>query len=203
MKISSLLIVSYFIGSIPFGFLLAWWVKKIDIRNFGSGNIGATNVFRVVGGGWGILVFILDFLKGFFPLFLVRLYSAPSPKYIYIIAALVAVCAVCGHNWSIFLKFRGGKGVATSLGVIVGLSLIFPKLWIVLALSFSVWIAVFLICRYVSLASILSALSFFILSLTFVLPKEMKVLSFLLFIFILVRHKKNIKRLLNREEKRF
>lgn len=202
MGIISLIVLSYLIGSIPFGFLVAYFVKGIDIRKFGSGNIGATNVFRVVGRKWGIFVFILDFLKGFLPLFLVKSYLG-GDSHIHIAAVLVTVFTVCGHNWTIFLRFKGGKGVATSLGAMTGLSLIFPKLWIVLVFSLCIWIIVFLLSRYVSLASILAAAAFLAFSFVFSLSKEVKILSFLLFIFILLRHKKNIKRLLNRRESRF
>lgn len=202
MKIISLLILSYLIGSIPFGFLVAYFVKGIDIRKFGSGNIGATNVFRVVGKKWGIGVFILDFLKGFLPLFLVKFLISDSGV-MHLAAVLVTIAVVCGHNWTIFLKFKGGKGVATSLGAIVGMSLIFPKLWFVLLLSLCVWIFIFLLSRYVSLASMVAAAAFLTFSFSFSLSGEVKILAFFLCIFILIRHKKNIKRLLSKNENRF
>ena len=159
-------VLSYFLGSIPFGFIVAYLVKEIDIRNFGSGNIGATNVFRVVGKGWGIFVFILDFLKGFLPLVLTKfLLTSPQDNYIFV---LVAVMSVCGHSWTIFLKFKGGKGVATSLGAMSGLSFIFPELRLVILLALCVWALVFLISRIVSLASLCAIVSFFIFSLLLV-----------------------------------
>lgn len=197
---SALLIFSYFLGSIPFGFLVAYLVGKIDIRNFGSGNIGATNVFRVVGKKWGILVFIFDFLKGFFPPFLVGLLLPFSPNCIFLFASCVVVA---GHNWPIFLKFKGGKGVATSLGAVSALSLVFPGLRIVLTLSLSVWAGIFLIFRLVSLASLSATAVFFVLSLFFSVPWEIKIFSFILLILILIRHKKNIKNLISKKEFRF
>jgi len=197
---SILLVVSYLLGSIPFGFLIAYWVKKIDIRNFGSGNIGATNVVRIVGKKWGVFVFILDFLKGVLAPCLVA-YLAPGVSNFIII--LAAVLVVCGHNWTIFLKFKGGKGVSTSLGAVAGLGFVFPKLWIVLGISLAAWVVVFRISKYVSLASLTAAASLFIFSLVFSLPNEIKVFSFLLFVFIVLRHKKNIYDLLTKREKNF
>ncbi|UCD15668.1 MAG: glycerol-3-phosphate 1-O-acyltransferase PlsY [Candidatus Omnitrophota bacterium] len=200
MIILILLLVSYFLGSIPFGFLVARFVRKIDIRQFGSGNIGATNVFRVVGKEWGVLVFILDFLKGFLPPFMMKFFLPGLANSIYIICAILAVC---GHNWTPFLKFKGGKGISTSLGAIVALSFIFPKLWGSIGLAICAWIVVFFIFRYVSLASIIAAAVFFVSSLILSLPIEVKILCFVLFIFIIVRHKSNIKKLISRKEHRF
>lgn len=193
------LIFSYLIGSIPCGFIVAYFVKGIDIRKFGSGNIGATNVVRVVGKKWGILVFLLDFLKGFFPPFLAHLLPQAN-NYTYILAAILAVC---GHNWTIFLKFKGGKGVATSIGSLCGLSMIFPKLWFVLLISLVIWLVVFFIFRYVSLASLLLGASFFVFSLVFSLPKEIKIFSVFLCLFIFIRHKNNINKLFAKKEHKF
>jgi glycerol-3-phosphate acyltransferase PlsY len=196
----ALLCLSYLLGSIPFGLLVGYRVKKIDIRKFGSGNIGATNVWRVVGKRWAILVFILDFLKGFIPILIVKSFLSSPENYIFI---LIAICSVCGHNWSIFLKGKGGKGVAVSLGAVSGLSVVFVNLWIVVGLSILVWLIILFTFRYMSLASVSGGGAFFIFSLIFSLPGELKLLSFLLFVFILIRHKKNIKDLLKRKESRF
>lgn len=196
------LVLSYFLGSIPFGFLITYFVKKIDIRNFGSGNIGATNVVRVAGKKWGILVFILDLLKGFLALLITYSFFPPAavPFYYYIFSA---AAAVFGHNWTPFLGFKGGKGVAVSLGSLIGLTFIFSGLGIILVLSLVVWIVVFFIFRYVSLASIFAAANFFACSWIISTPKEIKILSFFIFMFILARHKKNINRLFARQEHRF
>jgi len=193
------LFITYLIGSIPFGLVLAYLVKGIDIRKFGSGNIGATNVVRVVGKKWGILVFVLDFLKGFLPLFLAKVLLA-SANSIYIFTAILSVC---GHNWPIFLKFKGGKGVATSIGSICGLSIIFPNLWFVLLISLGLWLIVFFIFRFVSLASLLLGLSFFVFSFVFPLPKEIRIFALILCLFIFIRHTKNIKNLFAKQEHRF
>jgi glycerol-3-phosphate acyltransferase PlsY len=200
MGVIGLFAFSYLVGSVPFGLVIAYLVKRIDIRQFGSGNIGATNVVRVVGKKWGILVFALDFFKGVFAPLLTKFFLSDPPNIIYILAALFSIS---GHIWPVFLKFKGGKGVATSLGALCGLSVIFPKLWIVVFLSSAVWFVFFFIFRYVSLASILLSISFVIFSFIFSLPKEIKYFSFLLCLFIIFRHAKNIKNLLARKEHRF
>jgi len=136
-------ILAYFIGSIPTGFL---WAKArgIDIRTVGSGNIGATNVMRTLGKGPGIIVLVIDAAKGFIPVFLVR---GQGP-------ALQIVCClgvIAGHNWTCWLKFKGGKGVATSAGALAAM-LPGPLVCVL-----TVWAVVFGISRYVSLASICAA----------------------------------------------
>jgi len=195
-----LLILSFLLGSIPFGYLVARAVKGIDIRKVGSGNIGATNVLRMVGKKWGILVFVLDFLKGFIPPLAVKVFLSQPLNYVFILAAFLAVC---GHTWTPFLKFKGGKGVATTLGAMGGLSFIFVNLWLVFFLSILVWFVAFRLTRYVSVASLIAAGSFFLLSFAFSLPLEVKMLSGILFLLILVRHKDNIKGLLENKEHRF
>ena len=196
------LVLSYFLGSIPFGFIITRCVKKIDIRQCGSGNIGATNVVRVLGTGWGILVFSLDFLKSLIPILMARflLPLKPAEHYIFV---LMAILAVCGHNWTPFLNFKGGKGVATSLGGMVALSFIYPKLSIVIIIALSCFAVVFFISRYVSLASLVAVCVFFIVSLVILKEIELKILSFFLLFLIVIRHAKNIKNLLAKKEHRF
>ena len=200
MGVVNLLILSYLIGGIPFGFLAVYLVKKADIRGLGSGNIGATNVTRVLGKKWGISVFVLDFLKGFIAPLIVPFFVSNPPTFLFILA-IIAV--VCGHNWTPFLQFKGGKGVSTSLGGIAGLSLQFSSLLILFLIAILVWVVVFFIFKIVSLASLASAFSFFVFSLIFSLTLEFKVFSLLLFVFILIRHKKNIKNLLKNKESHF
>ncbi|MDD3296033.1 MAG: glycerol-3-phosphate 1-O-acyltransferase PlsY [Candidatus Omnitrophica bacterium] len=190
------LILSFISGSMPFGFLVAYAVRKIDIRKFGSGNIGATNVYRVVGKSWGVTVFILDFLKGFFPVLIAKNFVSSSDSFL----ILVAVLAVCGHNWTPFLRFKGGKGVTTSLGALSGLGFVFPGLGWGLITAIGIWLVVFLIFRFVSLASITASLGFLVLALIFVNSVSIKIVSFLLCVFIVFQHRKNIKRLLNKTE---
>lgn len=202
MRESIPIVLSYLLGSIPFGFIIAFVVKGIDIRNFGSGNIGATNVFRVVGKVWGIAVFLLDFVKGFLPPFLVaRFFTAGHPQGYLILTC--AVLAIVGHNWPVFLRFKGGKGVATSVGVIFGLGFVFSHLWLILGLSLLVFVVTFLIFRYVSLASMVSAAAFVVFSFVFKVSGEIKFFSFLLLAFIILRHKKNIKNILAKKEYKF
>ena len=200
MEILKLLVLSYIIGGVPFGFLVVYLVKKADIRELGSGNIGATNVTRVLGKKWGISVFVLDFLKGFIVSLIVPICISNPPTFLFILA-IIAV--VCGHNWTPFLKFKGGKGVSTSLGGVTGLSFYFPSLLMLLAIAVLVWAVVFFIFKIVSLASLISVFSFFVFALIFSLPLEFKIFSLLLFVFIAVRHKKNIKNLLTNKESHF
>ena len=196
----NLLILSYLIGGIPFGFLVVYLVKRVDVRGLGSGNIGATNVTRVLGRKWGITVFILDFFKGFIAPLMVPLFVENPPTFLFILAIMAAVC---GHNWTPFLKFKGGKGVSTSLGGIAGLSSQFSFLIALLLIAVFAWVIVFFIFKVVSLASLVSAFTFFAFSFVFSLSLEFKVFSFLLFVFILIRHKKNIKNILKKKESRF
>lgn len=189
-----LLLISFFLGAIPFGYLVAQKIKKIDIRNYGSGNIGATNVFRIVGKKWGIFVFILDLLKGFaVPFFAFIFFPDRFELYFFIFLSLTAVL---GHNWTPFLRFKGGKGVATSLGAILALYFpFFQDLRLVLPLTLLAWLAVFLFLRLVSAASIAAGAVFLISSLFFSESLEIKVLAVILFLLILLRHKENISRL--------
>ncbi len=195
-----LLVISYLLGGIPYGFLVAKAVKRIDIRTKGSGNIGATNVTRVVGKKWGILVFVLDFLKGFVVPFIVP-YFIKEPQAIIFILAVIAV--VCGHNWTPYLGFKGGKGVSTTLGAVMGLGFSFPKLLILFLVAVAGWAIVFFLSIVVSLASIASAFCFFIFSFILNVDLEFKFMAFLLFIFVLIRHKKNIQNILQKKESHF
>ncbi|MGF1655724.1 MAG: glycerol-3-phosphate 1-O-acyltransferase PlsY [Verrucomicrobiales bacterium] len=139
-------LAAYAIGSIPFGYL-AGRLNGMDIRQHGSGNIGATNVFRVLGARWGVPVFLLDFLKGLIAVLAARGVFPGSE-----VAALAgAVGVVLGHNYPVWLQFRGGKGIASSAGVLIGL---IPLSAIV---AIVVWVVVMKITRYVSLASLVAA----------------------------------------------
>ena len=167
-------IVAYLVGSIPFGVLIAR-SKGIDIRRHGSGNVGATNVFRIVGKGFGVSCLLLDFLKGFLPVLLatnlfrvagvspplsfalISNSTAPFPAdqqvYVHTLQVVTALAAIMGHNYSIFLKGGGGKGIATSAGVLVAL---LPTVFLGALLVFG---ASFYFTRYVSMGSILGAIS--------------------------------------------
>lgn len=144
----------YLIGSIPAGYLMGRF-RGIDIRRHGSGNIGATNVGRVLGRKWGLMVFAFDFLKGFLPLYLVRSLVFPDSES-WMVSLLLVLCgtaAILGHNYPVWLGFKGGKGIATSAGV---LGALLP--W-VLAVALTLWIVAVLTMRTVSIASLLAATS--------------------------------------------
>lgn len=184
-------IFSYFVGSIPFGYLLCKIFKGIDIRKFGSGNIGATNVYRVCGGKLGFSVLILDILKGFIPVFIGKVFHLSNS---FILTG--GILSILGHSFSIFLKGKGGKGVSTSFGVIIGL-LPFPAL-----ISFLLWIIIVFSTRYVSLGSIIGAFSLPVFTFILIEDKFLFYVSIFIFIFIFYTHRENIKRLLNKKENR-
>ena len=146
--------VAYLIGSIPTGYLMAR-AKGVDIRSVGSGNIGATNVFRILGKGPGIVVLLIDALKGYIPAKLLPMFfytRIQNPDYHYQYLMLVAgFFAIMGHNYTCWLRFKGGKGIATSAGVLIA--------WVPVALLITLasWIVVFAVSRYVSLASVVAA----------------------------------------------
>jgi glycerol-3-phosphate acyltransferase PlsY len=183
------LIGSYCLGSIPFGYVVGK-VKGYDLREKGSGNIGATNVFRVVGKKEGIFVFVLDFLKGFLPV----LYFSD----ISVLAGLLAlVGAIIGHMTTPFLRFKGGKGVATGFGGIVALMPV-PAIS-----AFGVWILLVGISRRVSVGSIGAAISLPILYFYFSKPiiRCVFFVSIFLAILVIIAHRKNIRKLIRGEEK--
>ena len=191
-------VAAYLIGSIPTAYIFGKVLKGIDIREYGSGNIGATNVFRVIGKMPGVIVLAIDIIKGFVCatyLASVFLYLAPVTRpELYRI--LVGLFAIAGHNWTIFLKFKGGKGVATSAGVVIGL---IPKIfW----LGFLVWLIIFFITGLVSLSSIIAIITIPIFTLAFGEPAEIIIFMCLLCLIIVYKHKPNIRRLARGEEKR-
>lgn len=195
------IIISYLLGSIPTAYLYGRALKGIDIRKFGSGNVGATNAFRVLGPLSGVIVLILDVLKGIISVTVVANYF---PSYsgisLEVVRIIYGITCVCGHNWTLFLRFRGGKGVATTLGVLAGLAIAVVELRLILFLVILVWFLTFLSFRFVSLASVLSAISLPIFVFIFHPLKELLILSLVLAIFIVIRHKKNLLGLLSGKE---
>jgi len=185
--------MSYLLGSFPSAYIIARLFKGIDIRKHGSGNPGATNVFRVVGKTAGTLVFLMDMLKGFFAVYLAaRLLNAD----VYLLLE-AAIFAVAGHNWPVWLSFKGGKGVATSAGVVLAL----------VPVSAIAGIAVFfitlLLTKYVSVSSIISSITAAVVTvLTASNPPVLKTVIPLLCLVIIIRHKNNIGRLIKGEEPR-
>jgi glycerol-3-phosphate acyltransferase PlsY len=192
-------ILAYLIGSIPVAYIFGRVLKNLDIREHGSGNMGATNAFRVLGKWPGTAVLVLDVIKGIIPVtVLANAFGLGDPLSL----VIIAVAAVAGHNWTVFLGFKGGKGMATSLGVLIGLGLQLPGLRIVLGLATLIWLVLFLSLGYVSLASIAAAVALPILMVVFEAPFPMKVMAIVLCIFIVFRHTSNIKRLARGQENR-
>lgn len=195
-------IASYLFGSIPTGYLLMRLFRHEDIRSTGSGNIGATNVLRSGGKGLGAATFLLDMLKGCSAVWLggllgaILLPSAPTRS----AQALAALCAVLGHMFPLWLRFRGGKGVATGFGVFL-----VAAPWAALA-AISVFIVVTVLSRYVSLASILGAASFPVFAIFMVSgfkPPFYIAVEFAVAFLIIVKHHQNVRRLLAGTESRF
>ncbi len=185
--------VLFFIGAIPTAYLAGKALQGKDIRQFGSGNVGATNAFRVLGKKAGVFVFFIDFLKGFVPIFFAaRFFSSGHPYFIEL-----GFGPILGHIFTPFLNFKGGKGVATSLGVI---AFIFPQIFIIAIL---VWGVIFIITRIVSISSLFSIGS--ILFSAALLHKDEEEFFFLgiLFCLLLWTHRENIKRLITGSESRF
>lgn len=193
--------ISYLIGSIPTAYLFGRLLKGVDIRKFGSGNVGATNAFRVLGPIPAIVVLILDILKGYIAVvFLGGFILSAAVENQEIAHIILGAAAIAGHNWTIFLKFKGGKGIATSLGVLVGLAVKLAGLKIILGLVVLTWLVVFILSRIVSLSSVLAAISF---PLYVVLFKQTKVListSIIFSLLIILRHRSNIRRFLQGRE---
>ena len=188
-------LVGYLFGSIPFAVLIARR-KRIDILKAGSGNPGATNVRRVIGKKEGAICLFLDALKGFLAagMPMIPILHTSEPAALGIIGLMAALL---GHSFSVFLKFKGGKGVAVTAG---GLFALVPLIMFTGGL---IWLAVFFTTRYVSLASIALGLSLPLTCLIFRLPRQQTLLCLLLAIIIVVRHRTNIQRLLRGTENRF
>ena len=188
-------VVAYLLGAIPFGLLVAK-SRGINIREHGSGNIGATNVFRVVGKGWGVFTFVLDALKGFIPAFFFPMFIALEnrPEWIGVVFGIVAIL---GHSFPVYVGFKGGKGVATSAGMLLGVA---PA---AVGIGFLCWIICIFASRIVSLSSILAAVavgtSAWFLELHMVIRIALTVLGVL----VIWLHRANIKRLMNGTENRF
>lgn len=199
LKIICAFIASYLIGSIPTAYIFGRLIKKIDIRQHGSGNVGATNAFRILGKGPGSLVLLIDILKGAVVTSLVAdLFGQTEP----LMRVLLGIMVVCGHNWTVFLNFKGGKGIATSLGVLVGLTIAIASIRPVVLYTFLSWIMAFLISGYVSLSSIVAAVVLPILTLVFPQPFAVVMLSVILCVFVVLRHRPNITRLIEQKESR-
>ena len=179
-------ICSYLMGSIPFGFILTKIILNKDIRDVGSGNIGATNVLRTGNKYIGYTTLFLDITKAIIPVIYVKI---NFPELLY----MASLCAFLGHVFPIWLKFKGGKGVATYVGILFSINILFGIIFMIS------WAIVFLISKYSSLSSIISAL--FVPLYILIMDREYDVIFFMImFVLIFFTHKENIKRLKNKEE---
>jgi glycerol-3-phosphate acyltransferase PlsY len=169
------LVIAYVCGSVPFG-LLVGKLRGIDVRQHGSGNIGATNVGRVLGRNWGFLVFFLDMGKGFLPVLVFGLIAggwiapgAPGRASIYLMWGGVSAACIFGHLFPVFLGFKGGKGVATSLGVLLG---VYPYFTLAGLIAFGLWVLLTLSTRYVSVGSVGAVAAFPIIFAAFAMVRR-------------------------------
>ena len=195
------IIAAYLLGSIPFGLLIARAHGK-DLRSIGSGNIGATNVSRALGRKWAYFCFILDVLKGLIPMLATMLIAEPDSILILCLWLMIGCAAILGHIFPIYVNFKGGKGVATSFGVALGLWPYFT----VCALFFAVtWVVVVLIWRYVSLASIAASVTFpLVLTTAIILTPgwdfsklwPVLITAVAIPVMVIIRHRENIERLI-------
>lgn len=192
METTALVIVlAYFSGSIPTGVLLGR-LAGVDIRSAGSGNIGATNVARTAGRTLGVLTLVADALKGWLPVVIARALGLGEA-----VVSAAAVAALCGHVFSVFLSFQGGKGVATGFGVLLGLA---PA---VAPIPLAVFIATMALTRIVSLSSLVAASSAPVALLVFGYPAVTTAAAFAIALLIVLRHRENIERLAAGTEARF
>ena len=181
-----IILFSYLCGSIPFGYILTKVYLKKDIRDLGSGNIGATNVLRTGNKSIGYLTLILDVLKAILPVLFVKIFYL---EFMYI----SALCVFLGHVFPIWLKFKGGKGVASYVGILCCLN-------IYLGISFFlVWIIVLIIFKYSSLSSMTSSFSIPFID-YYLLQNEFNFFYIIIFILIFFNHRENLKRLINKQE---
>jgi glycerol-3-phosphate acyltransferase PlsY len=191
------IVLSYLAGSVPAGYIIGKLFKRIDIRDYGSGNIGFTNALRVMGAGPGIIVLLMDVGKGVAAVLAISqlgaIQSNPLTPYM---RELCGGFAMIGHVWTVFLKFRGGKGVATSLGIFTSL------FWQGGLIALGVWIIAVAVTRYVSLGSILLCISFCVAA--FIANEwAVRIMALAVTAIVIYRHKGNIQRLIKGEERKF
>ena len=179
-------IISYLLGSIPFGFILSKFFLKTDIRKIGSGNIGATNALRTGNKFVGFSTLIFDILKAIAPVLYIKIYYQ---EYIYI----SALCVFLGHVFPIWLNFKGGKGVATYIGILFAINILFGIIFI------TIWLLIFLVYKYSSLSSLIGSVSIPLYLL--IIGQTNSIIFFtIMFVLIFFTHRENIKRLKNKEE---
>jgi glycerol-3-phosphate acyltransferase PlsY len=202
MENVAVLVISYLLGAIPIGLITGKLVKGVDIRQYGSGNIGATNVLRTLGPFAATIVFFGDTAKGLAAVLLAKYLVVGDYQPYYVVGA--GLLSVIGHSASPFLRFKGGKGVATSLGIIIGFN------WLIAAIAFGLWVTLVAVIRFVSIASIIASLSvpammFFSPTLFqgMRVPREFTICALAAALLILLRHRSNLKRLVKGTEPKF
>ena len=201
-----LIIAAYLLGSVPFGLLIAN-AKGIDLRNTGSGNIGATNVGRALGKKWAYVCFVFDCLKGLIPMLAAGCFvEEPHTKTQLALWLTVGCATIVGHIFPIYLRFKGGKGVSTSLGMVLGL---YPYFTIPGLACAVIWMLCLMIWKYVSLASIIASMTFPVILVTAIILKDawpiaelwpLIVAAMIMPLLVLLRHVENIKRILDGSE---
>lgn len=189
------LILTYFIASIPFGLLFGKIFAKTDIRNFGSKNIGATNATRVLGKKIGVATLICDAGKGAF-LVIIGRFSFPDSGNLHLFLVAISFISICAHIYPIYLKFQGGKGIATTIGTILALD------FSVGMLAICFWIMTFIAFRISAVASLVAVFSTTIFSTAYDAPFSQIVFCWLVFVIVFFRHRENILRILTGEEKK-
>lgn len=202
VSIPAMGVAAYLLGAVPFAYIIARAHGK-DLRTIGSGNIGATNLARAVGRPWAYVCFVLDVLKGFVPMLAVRaILGTPNGPLPLAGWLLVGVAAILGHVFPVYLGFKGGKGVATSLGVALGL---WPYFTVCGLIALSVWVGAVLVWRYVSLASICAAVTFPLALFVGIAVRPdwtfsglwpLLIAAVVIPLFVILRHRTNIQRLL-------
>ena len=186
----ALFVIAYLVGSIPFGVVIGKLFYGVDVRDHGSGNVGTTNVFRVLGKKAGVAVLVCDMLKGYVPAAIAAAVFNPW------FAIFIAAAPVVGHIYSVFLKFKGGKGIATGAAVVLAL------VPLVFAIILAVWIVLVLTTRYVSVASLAAASLVPVLAIVFDEPLPYKIAGVLVAVLVWWAHRGNVHRLRAGEENR-
>lgn len=195
--------VSYLVGGIPTAYIFGRILKGVDIRKFGSGNVGATNAWRLLGKKIGITVLLLDLLKGLIPVvFLGDFLLGRTGFNAEVLRVSLGLSCIFGHIWTVFLGLKGGKGIATTFGVFMGLAMRLESLRLIFALLLLSWLAVFWVARIVSLASVACAVSLPVYMLLFKQSNFLFFSSFLLSALVIYRHKSNLQRIFSGKEPR-
>ena len=182
-------IIGYFLGATPSGLWICRWISNLDIREYGSKNTGATNVYRVMGWKAALIVFLMDSLKGTIAVWLGAHLTGDSNG-----ALFGGLMALIGHTWSFWMKFKGGRGVATGIGVLASLM---PE---VAGISFGIWLVAVFLTRYVSLGSILGAVAAPIFAWWLNYPISYQLFVVFIAVFVIFRHRENIQRLIQGRE---